>query len=92
MDQTLATGAYTPVASFGGKLIGMKSDLSEEEIRTINVKSVSGVGLFADVSAATVKNIKLTGEISGYANASGGIAGSVTGGATFENCENASEM
>ncbi len=93
LDQTLSVGAYTPIATFKGKLTGMKSDLSSEEVRTINVTSESGYGLFTSISGATLKNLKLTGSVEGtnYQNVAG-FASTATGGRTvtseFVNCEN----
>ncbi len=91
LDQTSTTGAYIPGATFSGKLIGMKSDLSAEEIRTVNINATYGKGLFTQVNAATVKNLKFTGSFTVENTTNdyiGLVAGESQGSTTISNCHN----
>ena len=61
LDQTLSEGAYTPVSSFSGTLVGKNADGTALETRTITVNyngaaTSTTTGVFKSISG-TVKNI-----------------------------------
>ena len=95
LDQTLAEGAYTPVESFSGTLVGKKADGTTLETRTITVNyngaaTAAIAGVFTKISG-TVKNIKLTGDIkvtsASSASHIGGLAADIAGVVSLIDCE-----
>jgi len=85
IDLTGLSTPYEPFA-FTGKLIG--SD--EENLKTIHAEITGNTGLFTQLTGGVIKNLKLTGSVSGTTNV-GGFVGTL-GAAKIINCINAADI
>ena len=95
LNQTLSEGAYTPVSSFSGTLVGKNADGTALETRTITVNyngaaTSTTTGVFKSISG-TVKNIKLTGDMKVTDSSAtchiGGLSADINGNVSLVDCE-----
>ena len=88
-DDIALTGTWTPVgstAAYVGDFFAGTFDGCGHTISGLNVQgSTANQGLFATINQATIRNLNVSGTVSGSANYVGGIVGKAQAG-TIENC------
>lgn len=91
-DIDLAFSSFEPIGKNSVYAFRGVFDGDGHEIKSLNVSDASGmyIGLFGCITDATVRNLRVSGEIFSSESGAmvGGIAGAATGNSRFENCVN----